>query len=125
MAQLKSHCVHGHALTPGNISLIKGKKRRCRTCRNDVQQRYYATHRTERIAYIIHHRKLLAEQARDHPEKVHCFQGHLRIKGLVCRQCGVLRQLRYRARHPRVYKRLTKALRLMRIIRGADPGLIF
>jgi len=37
----KTHCIHGHALTPGNLVLsnLRQGKRRCRTCKMDEQRR--------------------------------------------------------------------------------------
>ena len=41
----KTHCIHGHALTPENRYVYKNGKRECRTCRTWATRRYTARHR--------------------------------------------------------------------------------
>jgi hypothetical protein len=44
----KTHCCHGHELTPGNIYLSKRGVRVCKKCQSDASRAYYARKTIER-----------------------------------------------------------------------------
>jgi len=49
--QRKTHCPRGHEYTEANVSSYSNKYRRCRTCENERNRKYYAEHREKWKVY--------------------------------------------------------------------------
>lgn len=52
VSQQRTHCRHGHPLTPDNVLLIRDGQRRCRTCANTATARWKARKRNERTRLL-------------------------------------------------------------------------
>lgn len=100
-----THCAKGHEFTDDNIRMTP-KGRVCRTCQNEYQRNWRASH----PEIMAERRKAEAEARANKPPKplkTHCVRGHplsgdnlyLHPGGQrVCRQCSKDAGLRYKAK---------------------------
>jgi hypothetical protein len=87
----KTHCTKGHPFTEGNLYLVRGKFRRCRTCEIGKQ----------RLLRVAANPNIQLPNS----EKTHCSRGHkydeknthfLKRGGRMCRACHSENQRAYR-----------------------------